>query len=295
MTPSPKDLQRLAQMEEAVLAAARYLLVAMARPDEVQVRRKPDQSLVMNLDIEAQRIITASLTGRLPVVGEEDPANHELLGKAESYFLVDPIDGTSSCKRFLSQPAFEGSQLGFGPLIGWVEQGRLTAAVFYHVPQHTLYAAVRNAGVTSVKCDLLAPTALPSFGRREFLSVDTSYRLSESLILFYPGRNGEMRFLEHLKQRGMMDNAYRFGGFANDCTRLARGLEQVQIEFQPKAWDFSAALFNREAGLEVIVDPAGVAAPIEEWTVQYEAPVISAAPGVMAELLGLFRESRGRE
>ena len=286
---STVERDRLVRMEDAVLAAARYLLVAMTRPDQVEVRRKPDKSLVMNLDIESQRIITLSLAGTLPVVGEEDSANHELLGKREDYFLVDPIDGTSSCKRFLSQEGQQGGQLGFGPLIGWVERGHLIGATFYHVPQRTLFSAMRGAGVSLVKLDPLAAVRPAAFEERTFLKAAAPSTLSESIVLFYPGPKGELRFLEYLKVRGLIENAYRFGGFANDCTRLAQGLEQIQVEFQPKAWDFSAALFNLEAGLEIVVDPAGEASPVQDWVVQYEAPILSAGPAVMPELLRLFQ------
>jgi fructose-1,6-bisphosphatase/inositol monophosphatase family enzyme len=265
-------------MQHAVVIAAAQMSKTLTDPENVKVWRKPDQSLLLNIDLESQETLKKILGDVLPIVSEEDPASHALIGQEEDYFVLDPLDGTTSCKRFTD---IQGGQLGFGPLAGLVVGGIVTAAVFYHLPRRALFTATQGGGATIC--------SLPTFNAREMdpapLRVQVPARIEDSAILFYPGSKGELRLIEYLRSRDLVENAYRFGGFANDCSRLASGFEQLQVQFSVKAWDFPATLFPAEAGLRVIVDPLGKPTPSHLWKLQGENPILTSPPSMSEGLL----------
>ena len=82
---------------------------------------------------------------------------------------------------------------------------------------------------------------------------------------------------------------YRFGGFASDCARLAAGLDQIQIQFSVKPWDFSATLFSREVGLQIVCDPLGKRVMFDDWRIAPENPLISCPPLLVDELLKVIQ------
>lgn len=269
-------------MEAAALSAARHLIASIESKNKLDVAYKEDFSLVMNLDVESQQVILATLKDVLPIVAEEDPASHERINSASSYFLVDPIDGTTSCKRFLNM---RGGHVGFGPLIGLVEDGRLVAATFYHLPHRTLYSAVDGKGAFAWESEAAGVSDPPPLETRRKLVADLSIPLREAGVLFFPGTAGELRIVEHLRVGNVIENMYRFGGFANDAVRLACGTEQVQVQFSVKPWDFSAVLFPVVAGMKVLLDPLKRRIDFREWKIEMNNPLVVSSPGTMADLL----------
>ena len=265
-------------VESAVLDAAQYLEHAASTGVALQVNVKADHTLVMNLDLESQRRVLSRLPEGHKVVAEEDESSHGLIHSAESYFLVDPLDGTTSCKRFFGQ---KGGHVGYGPLVGYVHEGALAVASFYNVPQGKLLTAVKGQG---------AYVATPDFSqaqaplKRERLQPAPCNSLVQAGILFFIGHHGESRVMQHLRNNNALENMYRFGGFANDCSRLAQGFEQMSVQFSAKPWDFSAVLLAAEAGLEVWLDPLGRRIPLDQWRVEPNNPLIIVQPGIREEL-----------
>ncbi len=265
-------------VESAVLNAAHYLEESAAAGVALDVRVKADNTLVMNLDLESQRRVLAKLPHGYKVVAEEDESSHGLIHIAESYFLVDPLDGTTSCKRFFGQ---KGGHVGFGPLVGYVHEGALVVASFYNVPHSKLLTAVKGEG---------AYVATPDFSQgqvslqRERLQPAPCTSLVQAGALFFMGHHGESQVMQHLRNNNALENMYRFGGFANDCSRLAQGCEQMSVQFSAKPWDFSAVLLAAEAGLEVWLDPLGRRVPLDHWKIESNNPVIIVQPGIREEL-----------
>lgn len=256
-TVSNSSVQEMRRhIEKAVLEAAEYLDRAVNSGEKLDVQVKPDKTLVMNLDLESQRRILAALGSAHPVVAEEDPSSHALIESSQSYFLVDPLDGTTSCKRFLGQ---RGGQVGFGPLVGFVQNNQLAVASFYSVPHRTLFTAVRGEGTYALESGASEP---------RLLKPERCVDLGTAGVLFFVSPYGEARVIEQLRSRNAIENVYRFGGFANDCSRLAQGFEQVQFQCNAKPWDFSAVLLAAEAGYEVICDPLGRRIPLREWKIE---------------------------
>jgi fructose-1,6-bisphosphatase/inositol monophosphatase family enzyme len=270
-------------VESAVLDAARYIVQAARSGDKLEVNVKADHSLVLNLDIESQRRILSRLGTSFPIVAEEDEASHKLIESCSSYFLVDPLDGTTSCKRFLGQ---QGGQVGYGPLVGFVRDHQLTVACFYSVPHQRLFTAVRGEGCYASDVDF-TNVAIPEQRRRLIAPSCTS--LVQAGVLFLLGHHGESRIMQHLKDLNAIENMYRFGGFANDCARLAQGFEQASIQFSVKPWDLPGVLLPLEAGLEAWIDPLNRCVPLTEWRIESNNPMYIVHPGIRDELFSKLK------
>jgi fructose-1,6-bisphosphatase/inositol monophosphatase family enzyme len=243
---------------------------------------KQDSSLVMNVDIESQRIIRGVLGVDAAVVAEEDESTHRMVSSEQPFFLIDPLDGTTSCRRFWTE---RGGQIGFGPLVGYVEKGALQAAAFYSVPQRTLLVAERGQGTFECVVDFDAVPDVPALEYRKQLLVEPCASLRDAAALIFFGQRGEVRVAERMRAANAVDNMYRFGGFANDCSRLARGQEQIIVQYAVKPWDFTAVLFAKEAGLAVVMDPAGAKTPLDDWSVASDNPLVIAPPNVIDQVL----------
>lgn len=117
-------------------------------------------------------------------------------------------------------------------------------------------------------------------------------QLSSAGMLFFISQYGEARFVEFLKRENVIENIYRFGGFANDCTRIAQGFEQVQLQFNIKPWDFSAVLFAAESGSEVYCDPLTRRTPLDEWKIEKNNPVVVLPPGMRDKFFALLDRAK---
>jgi fructose-1,6-bisphosphatase/inositol monophosphatase family enzyme len=186
--PSSAEIDLL---EEAVLHAAEVLIRRLESPEELTVRLKSDRSVVTNLDLELDEVLRGCLAGSHPLVSEEAPSTHELLSREAVLWVVDPLDGTSSCRRFRTA---RDSHVGFGPLVSLQKDRRVEACGFYHVPCRTLFTALRGGGVWKTKLE--SPTGVrPALAERERLKVRDGRSLKESVMLFYPGSSGELELV----------------------------------------------------------------------------------------------------
>jgi fructose-1,6-bisphosphatase/inositol monophosphatase family enzyme len=274
--------QHLERMERAALTAAQHMAHFFAEKRSIKHEYKHDESIVMNLDLQSQELILKELGQVLPIVAEENPDSHTLIDQVSEYFLVDPLDGTASAKRF---QGIQGGQIGFGPLIGLVLGGRLAAAVFVSLPLNTIFTATSGGGTYRQVIDLRQKGSLKRVQDRELLTPRIPESLRECGVLFFPGAHGEVPLVAKLRTGNVVENMYRFGGFASDCARLAAGYEQIQIQFSVKAWDFSATLFAREVGLQILCDPLGKKIYFDDWKIALENPLISCPAGLFPGLL----------
>jgi fructose-1,6-bisphosphatase/inositol monophosphatase family enzyme len=266
---------------KAVLEAAHYLDSAHNSRAKLDVRLKADQTMVLNLDVESQRIILAALGSSYPVVAEEDPSSHDKISSESSYYVVDPLDGTISCKRFLGQ---NGGQVGFGPMVGFIEGNRLAAVAFYSVPHKQLFTAVRDEGshVTSFGPDFTAVEVCRP------LRVAPCPDLTKAGMLFFISNCGEAKIVEHLKRNHAIENVYRFGSFASDSARVAQDFEQIQLQLYAKPWDFPAVLLAAEAGCDVYCDPVGRRIPLKDWRIETNNPIVVLPAGTSQKFFALL-------
>jgi len=274
------------RMEAAALAAAGALYKAHVSGSVPEKSYKADGSIVLPIDTACQKIILEKLGDEFPIVAEEAPESHRLLSSAKSFFVVDPLDGTSACRRFLMSAA--AGQVGFGPIVGLVWNKKLVAATYYDFPGRSLYTAVCNAGAYAVKHDLVNGSGIPNLQSRTRLMISGEGKLSDAAVLFYTGARGEMKLVEALRRKELIETAYRFGGFANDCSRLANGLEQIIVQFSVKIWDFAAVLFPAESGHQVIVEPFGEKLTLGEWLPRMENPLVLAPTHLSDEFVQII-------
>lgn len=275
----------LQEIEAAAYAAAQHIMTSLASGRSLGATHKSDQSVLTVLDGECQEIIRARVEDAvgIPVVSEEDSASHANISSTD-FVLIDPLDGTSACKRF---PTASGGQVGYGPLIGLCLGGRLKLVTYVNIPTQRMYTAVH--GVGSFELNLQSWTPARALEDRARLTISNFPRIEDSAIILYPGMRGELEALDKLRRGFPFETVYRFGGFANDCTRLARGFEQVGIQFSLKAWDLAAALIPSEAGLSVIVDPRGAAAELSQAPLTLQCAALICPPKLAETLLSAIR------
>jgi 3'(2'), 5'-bisphosphate nucleotidase len=105
-----------------------------------EVETKADQSPVTVCDRAAEMIILAALARAapaVPVIAEEEVAAGRIPAHGDTYFLVDPLDGTKEFVR--------GGD-DYTVNIGLIERGLPTLGVVYQPATDTLWGGGREAG-----------------------------------------------------------------------------------------------------------------------------------------------------
>ena len=118
------------EIEKAAIDAAILILKKLDSPQSLSSWRKSDDSLVTEADIESQALLVSALKNQLPLVCEEDPLSHALISTESNYILIDPLDGTTSARRF-------GNAMG--GQVGYLSSGDFKGSTFWiTVPKHTM-------------------------------------------------------------------------------------------------------------------------------------------------------------
>ena len=276
----------LRKIESAILKATKYIINFAETDQKPTVSYKNDGTICLDLDVNSQEIIKEALSSlNIPIIGEEDENSHKNINSEDPYIIIDPIDGTASCRRYLRKI---GGEIGFGPMAGLVIGGKVQNVCYSNIPTRTVYSAIKNSGAYSVPFQ----EKLPSINSRTVLAGGKmNLPLTESACLFLAGLKGELQAIEKMKRNLVIENYYRIGGFANDCSRVAVGYEQMQLQFSVKAWDFPATLLLVEAGYEVTVDPLKSCTIYDDWKIQAENPVFAGMFGVFeGSIKGLLRD-----
>ncbi len=155
MTTDPGARTRLAECFAAVAEAAGARIMAVY--GSAATEAKADGSPVTEADIAAHRVILDAL-GRecrgIPVVSEED-GDHRTPDPAETFILVDPLDGT---REFISRNGeftvnialIEGGSPVAGvvlaPALGRIWAGALGAGARMRTPGATAWQSIRCRG-----------------------------------------------------------------------------------------------------------------------------------------------------
>lgn len=133
------DHARLAEeLSEAARAAGEAILAIVRRGFEVE--SKQDTSPVTEADRAAELIILGALSlaaPGVPVIAEEEVAAGRIPAHGDTYFLVDPLDGT---KEFI-----RGGD-DYTVNIGLIESGTPKLGVVYSPARGTLHGGVVGSG-----------------------------------------------------------------------------------------------------------------------------------------------------
>ena len=120
----------------AAIAAGTLLMRHIGRPRTVQTKRSAID-LVTEIDRASERLIRAALRRATPgfgVLGEEQGEHGP---RAESRWIVDPLDGTNN---------FVHGMPLFGVSIGLQHRGRMVVGVIYDPTRRELFTAIRGRG-----------------------------------------------------------------------------------------------------------------------------------------------------
>jgi fructose-1,6-bisphosphatase/inositol monophosphatase family enzyme len=135
-TPPLPEIRRYyhAALEFADLAQ-RVVRAGLARG--LTRRRKPDLSLVTNVDLTVERALRRAIASRFPnhgIAGEEFPPSHP---GAPWQWIIDPIDGTLGLSHGLPL---------YGTILGLWFHGQALVGVIDHPELGTRYSAARGLG-----------------------------------------------------------------------------------------------------------------------------------------------------
>ncbi len=191
------------------------------------VETKEDNSLVTNVDREAERLIVSRIEAAFPshdIIGEE---RERTARGSDHVWIIDPMDGTHNYIR--------GIEI-YGVSIGVVSRGAFVAGVIYMPQLDELYSAERGSG---------------AFRNGKGIRVSARSEIASCTFAF----DSEMRQETDRKLHVLADlcprifNIRMFGSSARTLSHIAEGVLDGVIEFSDKLWDFAAGV--------VIVQEAG--------------------------------------
>jgi histidinol-phosphatase len=200
--------------------------LGMFRRTSLEIKRKPDRTLVTEADLAIERMIRRELAATFPddgILGEEEGGTHEPGGRV---WVIDPIDATANFAR--------GVPI-WGVLIALRVHGDPVVGVAEAPALGERYAALAGAGATLNG----APIHVSEVGAIE----DAHVLLAEMKTLLGGPHSQAVRSL--------VDDAWRDRAFGDFWSHMlvAKGAADVMLEPELNVWDFAA--------LEVIVAEAG--------------------------------------
>jgi len=214
--PDPQSVTALIRQ-----AAETEILPRYQRLGKADIREKSPGQLVTDADVEAERMLTRTLTALLPaaVVGEEsvavDSGPLSALERPGPVWVIDPVDGTAN---------FAAGKPRFGVIVALVVDGRTVMGWIHDpIPNRTIFAAA-GGGAWLGGDRLLVPSDLPLAAMR-----------------------GAARRSRTLADR--VAHVARLGSAAHDYLDLAQGRLHFAHFRQLMPWDHAAGvLIHAEAG-----------------------------------------------
>lgn len=128
-------LEQICQLAREAGDAIMQVYNAPTPPDVIH---KSDNSPVTAADIAAHKIIVAglqALSPQIPILSEEDPADWTIRQHWQTYWLVDPLDGT---KEFIKRNG------EFTVNIALIEKGKPVLGVVYAPVLDVMYSAAEE-------------------------------------------------------------------------------------------------------------------------------------------------------
>ena len=221
----------LAPVREIAEAAGRAIMPIYSRG--AAVRTKPDGSPLTEADLAANEVIQSGLATRgmgLPVVSEESDLEATVAGSPETYWLVDPLDGTKEFVKGLDE---------FTVNIALVDQGTPILGVVCAPVVGLTYYATTGGGAWKIAQDSAAQRITAIDRRRPTSAVVSRSHLDASTEAF-------------LERLGVSE-VIRRGSSLKLCA-VADGQADIYPRSGPTCfWDTAAgAAVAREAGCRVV-------------------------------------------
>jgi myo-inositol-1(or 4)-monophosphatase len=196
------------------------LLRRFYNPAGIHASSKPDQTVVTEADLAADKLITNAIREKYPqdeIISEE--SSHYLANIASPIWIIDPLDGTTNFSLGLSI---------WGVSIARLIDGYPDLGVLYFPMINELYTASRGSGASLNNKSIFVRAPDPTQPMSFFACCSRSFRLYNISIPYKP--------------RIMGSGAYTF------CM-VARGSALLGFDAAPKIWDLAVAwLLVEEAG-----------------------------------------------
>ncbi len=222
----------------AAIRARRFLFEARAKADY----RGDLNDVVTNADHDAQAIYLKLLRECFPgveIIAEEDERTAATGGEPETYFTVDPLDGTKAFVRRQSH--------GIGTMVSLVERGQVIAAYVGDVMTQEVFGF--RPGSPNVH-------RISEFDRGERLRIDPELRLAKQYLLLRAGPHRYPPVLQTLA--GGRDSRGHFrqievesGSIGTSMARLWKGEVggAALLPAQETPWDVSPLIgISRKLG-----------------------------------------------
>lgn len=216
--------------------------------DEIEIELKADKSPLTQADIAAHKVIVGGLqqlTPEMPILSEEsDELAYEIRQQWQTYWLVDPLDGT---KEFISRNG------EFTVNIALINEGIPVLGVVYVPVKDVLYVGVQKitpAGIESYAFKQIAD-ALPEDIRVRSLDI------AATLTVVASRRHGSEALqgtLEKLRRKFVAVETTNMGSSLKICL-VAEGAADIYPRLAPTCeWDTAAAQAVVEAAGGLVVD-----------------------------------------
>jgi myo-inositol-1(or 4)-monophosphatase len=254
-------------MEAAARKAARGLIRDFGEVEQLQVSRKGPADFVSAADLRVERIIGEELARARPQFGfKMEESGKRPGGDPDSWWLVDPIDGTTNFIHGVPHFAVSIACEHKGDILAGIVYQPLTDELFWAEKGLGAYLNNRRLRVTGrqILGDALIATGLPFRGNPKH----ADYMATLAAVI--PEVAG----------------VRRFGAAALDLAWVAAGRFDAYWEFALSAWDIAAGiLLVREAGGSVS-ELDGAPSVLETGN------VLAATPGIEGALASLIAKAR---
>lgn len=204
--------------------------LALKEQEQMEVKTKPDTSIVTNGDLAVSQFLEQGLKLLYPdfeIFSEENAGN---VPQGDKIIVIDPIDGTQSYSR---------KQDSWGILVGFLESGVITQGYVYQPTKDLLYFAQKGKGAFKVENKTL--TSL------------NAQRSGSTISYSSPSRGDENEFIKHI---GIDDARFMYSASLK-IMEIAKGDCDLYPNFQKKCsiWDLIAPeIILTESGGKIIYE-----------------------------------------
>lgn len=220
------------QIKQAAMLAGNYINKALADLETLQIEEKSPNSLVSEVDKNAEKMIVNALQSLIPHAGFITEEHMTTQSLAEYTWIIDPLDGTTN---FLNAvPCFSVS-------IALMHHQRVISGVVYEISRKELFHAQLGHG---------------AYLNDKRICVNQDKEFSEILIATgfpYDSEDEIDTYLSIIKNCQLASKGVRrFGSAAVDLCYTAAGRFGLYYESKLNVWDVAAgALIAQEAGAKL--------------------------------------------
>ena len=210
--------------------------------NDSKVNFKKDKSPLTNADLQSNKLITSELkllNTEIPILSEESLIDWDKRKKWNTYWLVDPLDGT---KEFINKNG------EFTVNIALIKNNQPILGVIFVPAISILYFAQKNKGSFKINC----LHNLPVFEKSIRLNVNIKKK-SDKIIIIGSRSHSNKKFNNWIKEN-FLDFAILQKGSSLKLCEIAEGQADIYPRFgYTSEWDIAAGkIILEEAGGSIL-------------------------------------------